>query len=688
LPSEPIEIKIKILRQEIEELNYQYYVLDNPSYPDSHYDKLLQELISIEKKHPELITDNSPTQRVGGQPLSGFSQITHLTPMLSLDNVFDSDSFGKFYERVFHKIASDQPITFTCEPKLDGLAISCLYKNGNLVHAATRGDGKIGEDVTHNIKTIQSIPLKLRGDFPELLDVRGEVFMPKDSFEKLNKNAIKDGNKTFANPRNAAAGSLRQLDPKITAKRKLAVYFYALGNAEFKKLQNDAEQTSDERLADSHHNRLKQIQSWGLPICDEIELRHGDKACLEYFKEIGAKREQLPYEIDGIVYKVDSILSQDKLGFVAKAPRWAIAHKFPAQEEMTLLKGVDFQVGRTGAITPVARLEPVFVGGVMVSNATLHNKDEIERLDVRVGDHVVIRRAGDVIPQIVSVVLDKRDVNASSIIFPKVCPICQSPLEKEIDQAIYRCTGGLICSAQKTQSIIHFVSRKAMNIDGLGDKLVEVLCDKQLINSVADIYQLSKDDLIGLERMAEKSANNLLQAIEKSKQTSLAKVIYALGIREVGEVTAMNLANNLFDFKNIINANLEELENIEDIGPIVAKHIVAFFENENNRQVIESLISHGVSWPEIKPKDKSELPLLNQTWVLTGALSQLKRNDAKAVLQSLGAKVSGSVSKNTTCVVAGESAGSKLKKAIELGIEVISEEEMLKLISSFQIVKI
>ncbi|PCI70373.1 MAG: DNA ligase (NAD(+)) LigA [Gammaproteobacteria bacterium] len=688
MPSEPIEIKIKILRQEIEELNYQYYVLDNPSYPDSHYDKLLQELISIEKKHPELITDNSPTQRVGGQPLSGFSQITHLTPMLSLDNVFDSDSFGKFYERVFHKIASDQPITFTCEPKLDGLAISCLYKNGNLVHAATRGDGKIGEDVTHNIKTIQSIPLKLRGDFPELLDVRGEVFMPKDSFEKLNKNAIKDGNKTFANPRNAAAGSLRQLDPKITAKRKLAVYFYALGNAEFKKLQNDAEQTSDERLADSHHNRLKQIQSWGLPICDEIELRHGDKACLEYFKEIGAKREQLPYEIDGIVYKVDSILSQDKLGFVAKAPRWAIAHKFPAQEEMTLLKGVDFQVGRTGAITPVARLEPVFVGGVMVSNATLHNKDEIERLDVRVGDHVVIRRAGDVIPQIVSVVLDKRDVNASSIIFPKVCPICQSPLEKEIDQAIYRCTGGLICSAQKTQSIIHFVSRKAMNIDGLGDKLVEVLCDKQLINSVADIYQLSKDDLIGLERMAEKSANNLLQAIEKSKQTSLAKVIYALGIREVGEVTAMNLANNLFDFKNIINANLEELENIEDIGPIVAKHIVAFFENENNRQVIESLISHGVSWPEIKPKDKSELPLLNQTWVLTGALSQLKRNDAKAVLQSLGAKVSGSVSKNTTCVVAGESAGSKLKKAIELGIEVISEEEMLKLISSFQIVKI
>ncbi len=698
MPSDPIEIQIEILRQKIEELNYQYYVLDDPSYPDSHYDKILQELISIEKQHPELITENSPTQRVGGQPLSGFSQITHLTPMLSLDNVFNAESFSKFYERVFQKTAVEQSgeqsedplITFTCEPKLDGLAISCLYKNGNLVHAATRGDGKVGEDVTHNIKTIQSIPLKLRGDFPELLDVRGEVFMPKTSFEKLNKKAIEKGDKVFANPRNAAAGSLRQLDPKITANRKLAVYFYALGNAEFENNQNETEQITDqglpdERLENSHFNRLKQIQSWGLPICDEIELRHGDKACLEYFKEIGAKRDQLPYEIDGIVYKVDSISAQEHLGFVAKAPRWAIAHKFPAQEEMTRLKDVDFQVGRTGAITPVARLEPVFVGGVMVSNATLHNKDEIERLDVRVGDYVVIRRAGDVIPQIVSVVLDKRDANALPIIFPKLCPICQSALEKETDQAIYRCTGGLICSAQKTQSIIHFVSRKAMNIDGLGDKLVEVLCDKQLIYNVADIYQLSKNDLIGLERMAEKSANNLLQAIEKSKQTSLSKVIYALGIREVGEVTAMNLANNLLDFKNITKASLEELEKIEDIGPIVAKHIVAFFDNENNRQVIESLISHGVNWPEIKPKDESELPLLNQTWVLTGTLSQLKRNDAKAILQSLGAKVSGSVSKNTTCVVAGESAGSKLKKAIELEIDVISEDEMLKVLASFKV---
>jgi len=680
LPSNPLKTQISRLKKEIEELNYQYYVLDNPSYPDSHYDNLLSELVLLESNHPELITDNSPTQRVGGQPLSGFSQITHLTPMLSLDNVFDSESFNRFYQRVFQKTNDGEPITFACEPKLDGLAISCLYINGDLVHAATRGDGKIGEDVTHNIKTIQSIPLKLRGKFPRLLDVRGEVFMPKNSFEELNKKAIEKGDKTFANPRNAAAGSLRQLDPKITAKRKLAVYFYALGNAEY----GDHEDELMSGLTDSHIARLKQIKSWGIPICEEIEIRKGEKACLEYFKQIGEKRASLPYEIDGIVYKVDSILAQDKLGFVAKAPRWAIAHKFPAKEEMTIIKAIDFQVGRTGAITPVARLEPVFVGGVMVSNATLHNKDEIERLDVRVSDHVVIRRAGDVIPQIVSVVLAKREKNTIPLSFPTICPICQSSLEKESDQAIYRCTGGLICSAQKTQSIIHFVSRKAMNIDGLGDKLVEALCENKLITNVADIYQLSKYDLVGLERMAEKSANNLLLAIDKSKHTSLAKVIYALGIREVGEVTAMNLANSLLNFNNITNASLEALEDIEDIGPIVAKHIVSFFENENNLQVIDSLVEHGLTWSEIKPKDESELPLINQTWVLTGTLTILKRNDAKAILQSLGAKVSGSVSKNTNCVVAGESAGSKLKKANDLGIKVISEDDMLKVIESFK----
>jgi len=697
LPSNPIEIQIKSLRKKIEELNYQYYVLDDPSYPDSHYDKLINELVLLEQNNPEFITNNSPSQRVGGQALSSFSRITHLTPMLSLDNVFDSDSFNKFYERISSKLGNGHSLKFTCEPKLDGLAISCVYKNGNLIHAATRGDGRIGEDVTHNIKTISSIPLKLRGDFPDLLDVRGEVFMPKASFEKLNKNAIENGDKVFVNPRNAAAGSLRQLDPKITAQRKLSVYFYALGVAEFGNEQagsniaqegyENIQEKLDHYLANSHFERLKQIQSWGLPICNEVELRSDDIACLEYFKEIGDKREQLPYEIDGIVYKIDSILEQKKLGFVAKAPRWAIAHKFPAQEEITILKDVDFQVGRTGAITPVARLEPVFVGGVMVSNATLHNKDEIDRLDIRVGDYIVVRRAGDVIPKIVNVVLDKRNNNTSPIIFPKKCPICQSDLEKETDQAIYRCTGGLICSAQKTQSIIHFVSRKAMNIDGLGDKLVEVLCENNLIDNVADIYQLSKENLIDLERMAEKSANNLLLAIEKSKQTSLAKVIYALGIREVGEVTAMNLANNLLDFKNIANSSLEDLEKIEDIGPIVAKHIVAFFKNKNNLQVINSLIDFGIYWPKIQPKDESELPLLNQTWVLTGSLSQLKRADAKTLLQLLGAKVSGSVSKNTNCVVAGESAGSKLTKANDLGIKVITEDEMLMIIESFKNVK-
>ncbi|MGB0496149.1 MAG: NAD-dependent DNA ligase LigA [Kangiellaceae bacterium] len=681
MPSSTIEQTIESLRKEIEELNYQYYVLDDPSFPDSYYDKLLKELIQLENENPHLITVTSPTQRVGGQVLSGFSQITHITPMLSLDNVFDSESFNKFYERVQEKIVknnilenSKDALDFTCEPKLDGLAISCLYKDGKLVHAATRGDGTTGEDVTHNIKTILSIPLKLRGDFPDLLDVRGEVFMPKSSFEELNKKAIENGDKTFANPRNAAAGSLRQLDPNITAKRKLSVYFYALGNAVFNESTNN--------LAHSHFDRLQQIQSWGLPICEEIELRQGKDACLEYFEKIGEKRSELPYEIDGIVYKIDSILQQEKLGFVAKAPRWAIAHKFPAQEEMTILKSVDFQVGRTGAITPVARLEPVFVGGVMVSNATLHNKDEIERLDVREGDHVILRRAGDVIPQIVSVVLEKRESNSVAIQFPESCPICNSDLEKEIDQAIYRCTGGFICSAQKTQSIIHFVSRKAMNIDGLGDKLVEVLCENKLIDDAADIYKLTFEDLIEMERMAKKSVTNLLDAIEASKQTTFARVIYALGIREVGEVTAMNLANNLLNFENLYKANIEELETIEDIGPIVAKHIVAFFENENNRRVINSLIHSGIRWPEVQVKKDAELPLLNQTWVLTGKLSQLKRNDAKGKLQSFGAKVSSSVSKNTHCLVAGESAGSKLKKANELGIKVIEEDELLNLFNS------
>jgi len=657
--------KLQSLKKQIEEYNYQYYVLDDPSVPDAEYDRLMRELQSIESSNPELITSDSPSQKVGGKLDTAFQPITHITPMLSLDNVFSEDEFNAFNQRLFNRLDDDSILDFTCEPKLDGLAISIVYRNGILQSAATRGDGKTGEDVTQNIRTIKSIPLKLRGKFAALLDVRGEVFMPKAVFEKINKHALENGEKPFANPRNAAAGSLRQLDPEVSAKRSLAVYFYAMGT------------TEGVDLAETHYERLKQLKSWGLPVCPEISLRHSSSECMSFYQNIMTKRENLPYEIDGVVYKVNKIAAQEELGFVAKAPRWAIAHKFPAQEEMTRLHSIDFQVGRTGAITPVARLEPVFVGGVTVSNATLHNMDEIERLGVRSGDMVIIRRAGDVIPQIVSVMLDKRSVDTQEVHIPASCPVCNSLVEKENDQAIYRCTGGLFCDAQRKQSIKHFASRKAMDIDGLGDKLVDLLCDEKMLNSVADIFRLSKDKLIDLERMAEKSADNLLAAIGKSKQTTLAKFIYSLGIREVGEVTAMNLANNLLTIETIESSQQEQLVEIKDIGDVVAEHIVNFFSNQHNTDVVNELIDQGVSWPEIEVLDEAEQPLLNETWVLTGTLVEMKRNDAKQRLIKLGAKVSGSVSKKTTTVVAGESAGSKLTKANDLGVKVIDETEFI-----------
>ncbi|TQV76914.1 NAD-dependent DNA ligase LigA [Aliikangiella marina] len=666
-----VQHKIDQLRQTIEDYNYQYYVLDQPTVPDAEYDRLMRELSALETQNPELITASSPTQKVSGKMDSAFQAVTHLTPMLSLDNVFSEEEFSAFEQRLYNRLDDNTPLAFTCEPKLDGLAISIVYRNGELEVAATRGDGKTGEDVTQNIRTIASIPLKLRGDFPPLLDVRGEVFMPKQAFEKLNQTAIAEGTKTFANPRNAAAGSLRQLDPTITAKRALAVYFYSIGSAE-----------TD--LADSHYERLLQLKSWGLPICPEVEKVSNAAECLSFYSKILKSRDSLPYEIDGVVYKVNQIEKQEDLGFVAKAPRWAIAHKFPAQEEMTQLLDVDFQVGRTGAITPVARLAPVFVGGVTVSNATLHNMDEINRLGVQVGDTVVIRRAGDVIPQVVSVVIEKRPENSQPIAIPEQCPVCDSLVEKEAEQAIYRCTGGLICDAQKKQSIKHFASRKAMDIDGLGDKLVDLLCDQGLLHSVADIFQLPRDALINLERMAEKSADNLLQAIEKSKSTTLAKFIYSLGIREVGEVTAMNLANELRTLEAIGKATQEELESIKDIGEIVAQHIVTFFSNQENRDVIARLVQLGVHWPAIEVKSEVELPLLGETWVLTGTLTEMKRNDAKQRLIELGAKVSGSVSKNTTTVVAGESAGSKLTKANDLGIPVMDEAAFIERLAELE----
>lgn len=662
-------IIISELSKKIEEYNYQYYVLDNPTVPDAEYDRLMIQLKEKEIKFPELISENSPTQKVSGSPAKGFSQITHLTSMLSLDNVFARDEFHSFFKRIADRLSIDhqalEQIEFVGEPKLDGLAISLLYKNGELIHAATRGDGKVGEDVTHNIKTISSVPLRLRGDFPQLLDVRGEVFMPKNVFHKLNEEAQAAGEKTFANPRNAAAGSLRQLDPKIAAKRKLAVYFYAIGSA------------TEETLDSTHYSRLNQIKQWGLPICPQIVITKGFEAANDYFEAILKKRNALPYDIDGVVFKVDKIATQNQLGFVAKAPRWAIAHKFPAEEELTVIRNIDFQVGRTGAITPVARLEPVFVGGVNVSNATLHNMDEINRLDVRVGDTVIIRRAGDVIPQVVSVVLEKRPEETSSIEIPSRCPECDSLVKKEEEQAIYRCTGGNTCPAQVLQSIIHFSSRKAMDIDGLGDKLIEVLCTKNIITNLSDLYKLEKNDLVDLERMAEKSAVNVISAIDKSKNTSLARFVYALGIREVGEVTSMSLANELMTIEKIQTATLKELESIKDIGPIVAANIVEYFSKESNTEIINEMISLGVRWPEIVKPDEDEQPLLGQTWVLTGTLNQLKRNDAKNQLLALGAKVSGSISKNTTTLVAGEKAGSKLSKAEKLGVNIMDEETFL-----------
>lgn len=668
-----IQKKITQLRKTIEDYNYQYYVLDNPTVPDAEYDRLMRELSSLEAENPHLITEDSPTQKVSGTSDSVFDSVTHLTPMLSLDNVFSEEEFAAFNKRLHNRLDDQSDLSFTCEPKLDGLAISIVYRDGKLDIAATRGDGRTGEDVTQNIRTIASVPLKLRGDFPELLDVRGEVFMPKSVFERINAEAIEANEKTFANPRNAAAGSLRQLDPAITAKRGLAIYFYSIGTAE------------GVELADTHFERLMQLKDWGLPICPEIVVAESSQGCLDFYEHILDRRDDLSYEIDGVVYKVNAIAKQQALGFVAKAPRWAIAHKFPAQEEITQLLNVDFQVGRTGAITPVARLEPIFVGGVTVSNATLHNMDEIERLGVKIGDTVVVRRAGDVIPQVVSVVLNKRPEDATDVAIPERCPVCDSEVEKEIDQAIYRCTGGLICDAQKKQSIKHFASRKAMDIEGLGDKLVDILCDTNLIKNIADIFRLPKDELVNLERMAEKSADNLLNAIEASKQTTLPRFIYSLGIREVGEVTAMNLANELLTLEAIASANQERLESIRDIGEVVAKHIVAFFANPDNEQVVNELVEVGVNWPEIEKPAEDEQPLLGQTWVITGTLTEMKRNEAKQILLGLGAKVSGSVSKNTHTLLAGASAGSKLTKANELGVKVIDEETFSALVANFNL---
>lgn len=662
------------LREQLNRHNHLYYVLDDPSIPDAEYDRLLRLLQKLEADYPSLQTPDSPTQRVGGEPLKEFDSVVHEVPMLSLDNAFSDDELLEFHRRTTERLKLAGPFSYVCEPKLDGVAVSLLYQNGILIRGATRGDGFTGEDITENVRTINSIPLKLQTDYPpELLEVRGEIYLPKAGFEKLNQEAVAAEEKQFVNPRNAAAGSLRQLDSKITASRPLEMAAYSLG-------QIVDEDLSEKGQLVTHSGTLAMLKQWGFLINPHVEVATDIKGCLGYYQKMSVLRNQLPYEIDGIVYKVDDLSLQQRLGFVARAPRWAIARKFPAQEEMTRLVDVEFQVGRTGAVTPVARLQPVFVGGVTVSNATLHNQDEVKRLGVQVGDTVIVRRAGDVIPQVVKVVLEKRPENAQKIVFPDHCPVCHSPVEKVEGEAVSRCSGGLVCSAQRKQAIKHYASRKAMDIEGLGDKLVEQLVDQELIHSVEDLYQLEIEQLANLERMGKKSAENLLLALDKTKSTTLPRFLYALGIREVGEATARSLAKHFGELSALQVASQEELQEVPDVGPIVAHFVHEFFNQEDNLKVIEGLCHCGIHWPALEADNDNALPLSGQTWVLTGTMEVMGRSEAKEKLQLLGAKVSGSVSAKTDCVVAGPGAGSKLKKAQELEISILDESAFLDLL--------
>ncbi|ELY2796697.1 NAD-dependent DNA ligase LigA [Cronobacter dublinensis] len=667
-----IEEKLTQLRTTLRHHEFLYHVMDAPEVPDAEYDRLMRELRALEEAHPELVTPDSPTQRVGAAPLTEFSQVRHEVPMLSLDNVFDEASFLAFNKRVKDRLKSTDALVYCCELKLDGLAVSLLYENGLLVRAATRGDGTTGEDITLNVRTIRAIPLKLRGDnIPARLEVRGEVFLPQAGFEKINEEARRTGGKVFANPRNAAAGSLRQLDPRVTAKRPLTFFCYGVGLLEGGELPR------------SHMGRLQQFKDWGLPVSDRIRLVETPEDVLAFYHQVEADRPTLGFDIDGVVIKVDSLELQEQLGFVARAPRWAVAFKFPAQEQMTTVRDVEFQVGRTGAITPVARLEPVQVAGVLVSNATLHNADEIARLGLRIGDKVVIRRAGDVIPQVVNVVLSERPEETRPVVFPAQCPVCGSDVERVEGEAVTRCTGGLICGAQRKEALKHFVSRRAMDVDGMGDKIIDQLVEKEYVHTPADLFRLTAGKLTGLDRMGPKSAQNVVNALENAKETTFARFLYALGIREVGEATAAGLAAHFGTLEALINASIDDLQNVPDVGIVVATHVFNFFEEESNRAVIRDLTENvGIHWPapQVVKAEEIDSPFAGKTVVLTGTLSQMSRDDAKARLAALGAKVSGSVSKKTDLLIAGEAAGSKLAKAQELGIEVIDEAEMLRLL--------
>lgn len=653
--------------------NRRYYTDDNPSVSDYDYDLLMQELLALEADNPQLLSADSPSQRVGAAPLDQFSQIKHQMPMLSLSNGFSSEDIVDF-DRKLHKqleLDADVKFDYMAEPKLDGLAVSIMYRDGVIEYAATRGNGKIGEDITQNIKTIRSIPLRI-DNAPAQLEVRGEVFISHLGFEQLNNDQAKQDKKTFINPRNAAAGSLRQLDSAVTASRPLEIFIYAVGVI------------SDENFADTHSLMLQKLGELGFPICPLIKQVEGPQGCIAYYENLSTQRAQLDYEIDGIVYKLNDLQKQQQAGFIAKAPRWALAHKFPAQEKSTQVNAIDVQVGRSGAITPVARLEPLFVGGVTVSNVTLHNYSEIKRLDVRIGDTVVVRRAGDVIPQIVAVDVTQRQSGSAPYDFPTHCPVCNSVVVFEGEGIIARCSGGLICPAQRKQAIKHFVSRKAMDIDGMGDRIVDVLVDQSLIESVADLYSLSFAQIVELEGFAEKSAHNLINSITSSKQTEFARFLYALGIPQVGETTAEQLAACFANLQELMLVDQQRLEQLPDIGPIVANSIVSFFADDNNLAVIEALQRAGIEYPDTEVQtmlDQNELPLAGSVIVLTGSLQTMTRSEAKKRLQALGAKVTGSVSKNTDLVVVGEDAGSKASKAEALGIKMINEEQLEKLLT-------
>jgi len=659
------------LKDTLDRYNYRYHALDDPEVPDAEYDRLMRELRDLETQYPELLTPDSPTQRVGAAPVAAFGAVRHRMAMLSLDNAFSDEDVRDFDRRIRERLNSEA-VHYSAEPKLDGLAVSARYENGVFVQGATRGDGETGEDITQNLKTIKALPMRLRiQPPPAVLEVRGEVFMPVAGFEKFNQQAVARGEKSFVNPRNAAAGSLRQLDPRMTAARPLDLFIYGLGVVE------------GGNLPARHSDTLKVLRQWGFKICPQSRVVEGADGCLDYYREMGAQRATLPYQIDGVVYKVDDLELQKRLGFISRAPRWAVAHKFPAEEALTTVRDIEFQVGRTGALTPVARLEPAFVGGVTVSNATLHNMDELTRKDVRVGDTVVIRRAGDVIPEVARVLPERRVKGAKPVELPKVCPVCGSPVVREGTQAVARCTGGRICAAQRKEEIKHFASRRAMDIQGLGDKLVEQLVDGNWVRTPADLFSLQTDQLSNLERMGEKSAEKLHAAILASMHTSLPRFLYALGIRDVGEATALALAQHFQDIGPLRLAADEEIQRVPDVGPVVAKNVAAYFRDAENAAIVDRLLAAGISWPAHTPA-VTHAKLAGKTFVLTGTLEALTREAAAEAIARLGGKVSGSVSKKTHYVVAGTEAGSKLKKAEQLGVPVLDEAAFLELLRSWQ----